>query len=1010
MAGSMGVERSEARRPRFNGFNTMRDGHFRLVTLGRLALERSDGQLGEPLASLNSRRRKVALLAVLALARRGVSRDGLVEMFWGDQDELRARHSLSDAISHLRRVLGREAIVATRSTVTLAPSAPLVVDAVELAAAAAGNVGEGPDDVATAAYEKGLALYAGPFLDGVYLEGSASFEQWVSAERARLQRVFVHVAALRCKALAAAGQWGACEELAERWLDAEPLCVDAGVTYLEALARTGEGDGRVLAAYDRLCARLRREYELEPSPEVEAIAARIVAQRRSRVVVASRAGFPEVAGAGGPPPTTESDASPPAFHHQSSAAGVDPSRSRYAGPRIAVALVGLVLIAAAFVAGASTTVTAAARPATAPVVAIAAIEPTGPDTSLAWLADGLPQMIAAKLSRSTDVEVVPPAQIRAVRLRAGRHSSARRTPDADELLNIGRRVGATVLVTGGVTRAGAHAVLELNVRTVPDGEVRRITVTVDQDILALVDQAAVQLLGAIGSTGSGPSLADLETPSIAAYQHFTRYAQIASEGRSNDALPELDAAIAIDSGFTGALLARLVHAFQASDGVTVATLNAALRKRGNRVPERDRLEWESWLAQLRGDRERSEQLARVLVSRYPRDTRGYILLADILSNAGRWDEQARVLDRLLAIDSLGMEAGQGPCAPCSAFAGLVEARLVLGDNDGAERAARRWITLVPDMPVAWANLARVLAYRGRHGDALATIRHALALSNHDPHIALQLGWILVMGRRLDAADSLIATWNASGVRALERHAADLTAIVQRERGQFRASNRTIERAVVAFPELDFLRLIRANGLARLGDPQGARQTYEAFHPLGNPPESVFRGGDARTFAWHHALLADALAEHADVGALEALADSIERVGARSYYGRDWRLHHHVRGLVAMRTRDLARAERELQQARWVAAGGWTRTVLELAKVKLARGRPLDAVATLRDAYAAHPDAMGRYLPRTEVDFWMAVAFRDAGQADSASTYAAYTRRAWANADPEVKAMAARLDR
>ena len=379
-----------------------------------------------------------------------------------------------------------------------------------------------------------------------------------------------------------------------------------------------------------------------------------------------------------------------------------------------------------------------------------------------------------------------------------------------------------------------------------------------------------------------------------------------------------------------------------------------------------------------------------------------MLLADILVNAGRWDEEARVLEQLLAIDSLGMEAGQGPCAPCSAFTGLVEARLVLGDNAGAERAARRWVTLVPDMPVPWANLARVLAYRQQYDDALTTIRHALALSDYDPHIALQFGWTLVMARRLDAADSLIATWKGSGNRTLARHAADLTAIVQRERGQFRAANRTIERAVVEFPELDFLELIRGNGLARIGDYEGARRVYEALHPLGNVPESFFKGGHARTFAWHHALLADALQEHADVQTLSALADSIERVGARSYYGRDWVLHHHVRGLIAARTGDLALAERELQQARWVAANGWTRTVLELAKVQLARGRPHDAIGTLREAYAGHPDAMGRYLPRTEIDYWMAAAFRRAGQGDSAAVYSGYVSRAWANADPEVR--------
>ena len=986
----MGVEGSAADRPRFNGFNTMRGNHFRLVTLGRLALERSDGHTDEQLAGLNARRRKVALLAVLALERRPVSRDVLLEMFWGDQDEARARHSLSDAVSHLRRVLGRESIVATRSDIALALGAPLVVDAVDLAATADAGQHDG------LGAGRALALYAGPFLGGVHVDGSASFERWAERERNRLERLFVRAAQARCRALAASGEWSACQEVAGRWLEAEPLSAEAAVTYLESLSSAGDDGGRVLAAYERLCARLRREYELEPDARVAAVAARIAARRRERVAVS----------AGGPPPTSESDAASARIHHQSNVSRINPplpASSRHPRPHIALGLLSLVVVAAAFVAGANQSTAAAPRSST--VVTIAAVEPIGTDTSLAWLADGLPQMLAAKLSRSIDLEVVPPAQMRAIRLRAGRVSHPL---PPNELLDLGRRVGASVIVSGGIARTGQHAVLELEVRTLPDGRVRRIDVSVERDIMTLVDQAAVHLLDAIGSTGSGPSLADLETPSIAAYQHFTRYMQIASEGRVNDALPYLDAAIAIDSGFTGAVLARLIHAFQTNEHATVTTLDAALRRRGGRVTERDRLEWEAWHAQLRGERERSEQLARMLVSRYPRDTRGYILLADVLSNQGRWGDQARVLDRLLALDSLGMEAGQGPCAPCSAFTSLVEARLVQGDLGGAERAARRWVALVPDMPVARAGLARVLAYGQRYDEAIAATRHALTLSNGDPHIARQLGWILIMSRQLDAADSLVAVWNAAGVRALERHAADLAVMIQRERGQFRASNTTIERAIVRFPELDFLELIRANGLARIGDFRGARRVYEAFHPLGTP-ESWYQGGNARTFAWHHALLADALAEHADLGTLSALADSIERVGARSYYGRDWLLHHHVRGLIAQRTGDMQRAELEFRKSRWVAAGGWTRSVLELAKVQLTCGRPDDAIVMLREAYAVHPDAMGRYLPRTEVDFWMAIAFRGAGQPDSASVYANHARRAWANADPEVRAMLDRIE-
>jgi hypothetical protein len=60
----------------------------------------------------------------------------LTEMFWGDQDEDRARHSLSDALSHLRRVLGRNAIAARQSEVFLSCDADLRVDAAQVTTAA----------------------------------------------------------------------------------------------------------------------------------------------------------------------------------------------------------------------------------------------------------------------------------------------------------------------------------------------------------------------------------------------------------------------------------------------------------------------------------------------------------------------------------------------------------------------------------------------------------------------------------------------------------------------------------------------------------------------------------------------------------------------------------------------------------------------------------------------------------------------------------------------------------
>jgi hypothetical protein len=91
------------------------------------------------------------------------------------------------------------------------------------------------------------------------------------------------------------------------------------------------------------------------------------------------------------------------------------------------------------------------------------------------------------------------------------------------------------------------------------------------------------------------------------------------------------------------------------------------------------------------------------------------------------------------------------------------------------------------------------------------------------------------------------------------------------------------------------------------------------------------------------------------------------------------------------------------------ANGWTMTNERLAIAELQLGQPSEAIAALRQAYEAPPDAMGRYVLRSELDLYMAIAFRAAGTPDSSAVYAGYVRRAWAHADPEVRAELAALE-
>ena len=178
---------------------------FRLVTLGSLALLSPEGAED---ASLATRRLKLALLVVLAVSHRPLSRDYLIGMFWGDQEEERARHSLSDALSHLRRALGREAITVRQAAVALSDEARLTVDAVEFSEAVTGKE-----------FERAIALYDGPFLDGVFVAGSRQFDEWVDRERTRLTALFVRACETQCAALARARRWEECAagRSAPRW-------------------------------------------------------------------------------------------------------------------------------------------------------------------------------------------------------------------------------------------------------------------------------------------------------------------------------------------------------------------------------------------------------------------------------------------------------------------------------------------------------------------------------------------------------------------------------------------------------------------------------------------------------------------------------------------------------------------------------------------------------------------------------------------------------------------------
>ncbi len=339
-------------------------------------------------------------------------------------------------------------------------------------------------------------------------------------------------------------------------------------------------------------------------------------------------------------------------------------------------------------------------------------------------------------------------------------------------------------------------------------------------------------------------------------------------------------------------------------------------------------------------------------------------------------------------------------ASCEVLWRLSLVRLAAADRAGAEAAARRWVALQPDLPAARRNLSATLAAVGKSAESAEAGYHDVALSKN-ALAAVDFARTMLSARRYDIVDSLLRAWRTTRDPVLLDGRRDIGVMVARERGRIAESL-----ALLAdLPANNGLTLVRADGLARMGRLAEARAIFER---VGHPPGtslSAFTAPQARGFSWSHALEADALVRAGDTTSARALVDSIARSGEQSYYGRDKVLHHHVRGVLLFAQGRYADAERELTAAEW-SANAWTRTNVELARARLALGHPDSAIAALRDADMAPVDAMARYVPRTEIDWWMSRAFTAAHQPDSAEVYAAYVREAWRHADPSFRA---RLD-
>lgn len=497
---------------------------------GSLDLRRSDGH---ELRSVLAQPKRLALLAYLAVASpRGFHRrDKLLPLFWPEADQDHARGSLRKAVHVLRQALGEGAIVSRGDEEIGLDFGGIWCDAAAFEQA-----------LDARAAEQALALYQGDLLNGLHLSDSPEFDRWLEAERNRLRQR----ARAAARELARREERDGNEAGASHWYRRALALFPDDEADLQALVRLLDQSGDragALREYDLFARRLADELEVEPSPESRALIERI----RARAA----------------PPTSRGSSVPTmeAPRRRASAEPAVPSnRSRWLFAGGAGVLTAFAITAALLGLNGRRAPVALDRR----VVAVVPFRVTGADPFLAFLREGMMDLLAAKLGGTDELRTVDPRTLLIWWRRAG--GSENQDLGRPEALALVSRLGAGRLLEGQVTGTARQLTLAAVLTDVNDGTEIRASVEGPYDSLSRsIDRLAAELL-ALGAGEPRHRLAALTSTSLPALREYLEGRSALRRGAYPDAVRHFDRAMEIDSTFAVAGLGRTNAAIWVGEG------------------------------------------------------------------------------------------------------------------------------------------------------------------------------------------------------------------------------------------------------------------------------------------------------------------------------------------------------------------------------------------------------------------------------------------------------------
>jgi serine/threonine protein kinase/tetratricopeptide (TPR) repeat protein len=348
-------------------------------------------------------------------------------------------------------------------------------------------------------------------------------------------------------------------------------------------------------------------------------------------------------------------------------------------------------------------------------------------------------------------------------LRRKLFGSSHRLIESGQALEVARKSGATMLLSGEITTVGDKRYFTwrlVDTRTGRNLAAQRVT---GDSLTIIADQIASAVVQQIAShtgkeaRGTTRGVSELTTASAAAYRHYLAGDLADDEGRGKEAIREFERAAQIDSTFALAYFRLSREQFEYEEKLSRECAEKAWRHR-ERLSIKDRMRLEGWRESINGNTANGLAIYREMLARWPDDRQSYEDLADGLFRKWYTGEAMAVCQRGLvyypenlklyqiywrslgwsshpekAIESALSFVRQHPEGKDAINEEELGAwYLAAGEPDSAEASFSRALEIAPDSYYPRLRLAACAYSRGALEDAIASLERLRELRDLSP--------------------------------------------------------------------------------------------------------------------------------------------------------------------------------------------------------------------------------------------------------------------------------------